>query len=303
MFKNHKKIIIGSRASSLAKKQVEIFKKESLKINNKLNFETKLINTTADKIVDKKLNELGNKSLFTKEIDEDQIAKKIDISIHSLKDLPYNLCKGLKVAGYLKREDCRDVIYSKNARSLMDIKKNALVGTSSLRRELQLKNLRPDLKFELIRGNVETRIKKVLDGHYDATILAYAGLNRLGIKNNFFPLDISEMVPAVGQGAIAIVCRELDIKNENLAKEITHDSTKQIVECERKFLMALEGNCETPIGANAVYLDDNIIFNYFISDRNGNFFKKEKLIFPSEQAINECLKLGSSLKKILSKYD
>ena len=151
------------------------------------------------------------------------------------------------------------------------------------------------MKFELIRGNVETRIK-VLDGHYDATILAYAGLNRLGIKNNFFPLDISEMVPAVGQGAIAIVCRELDIKNENLAKEITHDSTKQIVECERKFLMALEGNCETPIGANAVYLDDNIILNYFISDRNGNFFK-EKLIFPSEQAINECLKLGSSLKK------
>ena len=104
MFKNHKKIIIGSRASSLAKKQVEIFKKESLKINNKLNFETKLINTTADKIVDKKLNELGNKSLFTKEIDEDQIAKKIDISIHSLKDLPYNLCKGLKVAGYLKEK-------------------------------------------------------------------------------------------------------------------------------------------------------------------------------------------------------
>ena len=199
MFKNHKKIIIGSRASTLAKKQVEIFTKESLKVNNKLNFETKLINTTADKFVDKKLNELGNKSLFTKEIDEDQIERKIDISIHSLKDLPYNLCKGLKVAGYLKREDCRDVIYSKNARSLMDIKKNALVGTSSLRRELQLKNLRPDLKFELIRGNVETRIKKVLDGHYDATILAYAGLNRLGIKNNFFPLDISEMVPAVGQ--------------------------------------------------------------------------------------------------------
>ena len=303
MFKNHKKIIIGSRASSLAKKQVEIFKKESLKINNKLNFETKLINTIADKIVDKKLNELGNKSLFTKEIDKDQIARKIDISIHSLKDLPYNLCKGLKVAGYLKREDCRDVIYSKNARSLMDIKKNALVGTSSLRRELQLKNLRPDLKFELIRGNVETRIKKVLDGDYDATILAYAGLNRLGIKDNFFPLDISEMVPAVGQGAIAVVCREQDTKNENLAKEITHDSTKQIVECERKFLMALEGNCETPIGANATYLDNNIILNYFISDRNGNFFKKEKLIFPSEQAIKECLKLGRNLKKILSKYD
>ncbi len=303
MFKNSKKIIIGSRASSLAKKQVEIFKKESLKINKKLNFEIKLINTTADKIIDKKLNELGNKSLFTKEIDQDQIARKIDISIHSLKDLPYNLCRGLKIAGYLKREDCRDVIYSKNFKSLMDIKKNALIGTSSLRREFQLKNLRPDLRFEFIRGNVETRIKKVVDGDYDATILAYAGLKRLGIKDNFFPLEISEMVPAVGQGAIAVVCREQDFINDNLAKQISHGSTKQIVECERKFLMALEGNCETPIGANAISSYNNIIFNYFISDRSGNFFKKDKLIFPSEYAIKECLKLGKSLKKILSKYD
>ena len=303
MFRNYKKILVGSRASSLAKKQVEIFKQESLKINNRLNFEIKYINTTADKIIDKKLNELGNKSLFTKEIDKEQISRKIDISIHSLKDLPYNLCKGLKVAGYLKREDCRDVIYSKNSKSLVDLKKNALVGTSSLRREFQLKNIRPDLRFKLIRGNVETRTKKVLHGDYDATILAHAGLNRLGIKDNFFPLEISEMVPAVGQGVIAVVCREQDFINENLAKDITHGSTKQIVECERKFLMALEGNCETPIGANAIFSDNNIIFNYFISDRNGNFFKKDKLIFPSKQAIKECFKLGNSLKKILSKYD
>lgn len=303
MFRNYKKILVGSRASSLAKKQVEIFKQESLKINNRLNFEIKYINTTADKIIDKKLNELGNKSLFTKEIDKEQISRKIDISIHSLKDLPYNLCKGLKVAGYLKREDCRDVIYSKNSKSLVDLKKNALVGTSSLRREFQLKNIRPDLRFKLIRGNVETRTKKVLHGDYDATILAHAGLNRLGIKDNFFPLEISEMVPAVGQGVIAVVCREQDFINENLAKDITHGSTKQIVECERKFLMALEGNCETPIGANAIFSDNNIIFNYFISDRNGNFFKKDKLIFPNKQAIKECFKLGNSLKKILSKYD
>ena len=303
MFRNYKKILVGSRASSLAKKQVEIFKQESLKINNRLNFEIKYINTTADKIIDKKLNELGNKSLFTKEIDKEQISRKIDISIHSLKDLPYNLCKGLKVAGYLKREDSREVIYSKNSKSLVDLKKNALVGTSSLRREFQLKNIRPDLRFKLIRGNVETRTKKVLHGDYDATILAHAGLNRLGIKDNFFPLEISEMVPAVGQGVIAVVCREQDFINENLAKDITHGSTKQIVECERKFLMALEGNCETPIGANAIFSDNNIIFNYFISDRNGNFFKKDKLIFPNKQAIKECFKLGNSLKKILSKYD
>ena len=146
MFKNPKKIIIGSRASSLAKKQVEIFKKESLKINKKLNFEIKLINTTADKIIDKKLNELGNKSLFTKEIDQDQIARKIDISIHSLKDLPYNLCRGLEIAGYLKREDCRDVIYSKNSKKFNGHKKKCLNWDFVIKKRIPIKKFKTRLE-------------------------------------------------------------------------------------------------------------------------------------------------------------
>ena len=180
------KLKIASRRSKLAMVQT-LWVKEQLEKNiPNLEVSIEAMATQGDKILDVALAKIGDKGLFTKELEAQMLVGHADIAVHSLKDLPYNLCKGLKVAGYLKREDCRDVIYSKNARSLMDIKKNALVGTSSLRRELQLKNLRPDLKFELIRGNVETRIKKVLDGHYDATILAYAGLNRLGIKNNFF---------------------------------------------------------------------------------------------------------------------
>lgn len=303
MSKNIKKIVIGSRASALAKKQVQIFKENIFSQISKINFEEKFVKTSADKSIDKKLSDLGNKGLFTKEIDQEQLLNKIDISVHSLKDLSYNLCSGLKIVGFIKREDCRDAIYYPGKKSLVNMKRNALIGTSSVRREIQLKKIRPDLKFKFIRGNIETRIKKVLEGQYDGTILAMAGIKRLGIKNNYFPLEIEQMVPAIGQGIIAIVCREKDQRNTNIVKFVSDQPTKLSAECERSFLRALEGNCNTPIGANATIIKEDVIFNYFISCKKGKFFKKEKKTFLMKEAKQKCFELGLNLKQNYSFYD
>lgn len=303
MSKNIKKIVIGSRASALAKKQVQIFKENIFSLMSKINFEEKFVKTSADKSIDKKLSDLGNKGLFTKEIDQEQLLNKIDISVHSLKDLSYNLCSGLKIVGFIKREDCRDAIYYPGKKSLVNMKRNALIGTSSVRREIQLKKIRPDLKFKFIRGNIETRIKKVLEGQYDGTILAMAGIKRLGIKNNYFPLEIEQMVPAIGQGIIAIVCREKDQRNTNIVKFVSDQPTKLSAECERSFLRALEGNCNTPIGANATIIKEDVIFNYFISCKKGKFFKKEKKTFSMKEAKQKCFELGLNLKQNYSFYD
>lgn len=303
MSKNIKKIVIGSRASALAKKQVQIFKENIFSQKSKINFEEKFVNTSADKVIDKKLSDFGNKGLFTKEIDQEQLLNKIDISVHSLKDLSYNLCSGLEIVGFIKREDCRDAIYFPGKKSLVNIKRNALIGTSSFRREVQLKKIRPDLKFKSIRGNIETRIKKVLEGQYDGTILAMAGLKRLGIKSNYFPLEIEQMVPAVGQGIIAIVCREKDQRNTNIVRFVSDQPTKLYAECERSFLRALQGDCNTPIGANAMLIKKNIIFNYFISCKKGKFFKKEKKTFSMKEAKQKCFELGLNLKQKFSFYD
>lgn len=303
MSKNIKKIVIGSRASALAKKQVQIFKENIFSQISKINFEEKFVKTSADKSIDKKLSDLGNKGLFTKEIDQEQLLNKIDISVHSLKDLSYNLCSGLEIVGFIKREDCRDAIYYPGKKSLVNMKRNALIGTSSVRREIQLKKIRPDLKFKFIRGNIETRIKKVLEGQYDGTILAMAGIKRLGIKNNYFPLEIEQMVPAIGQGIIAIVCREKDQRNTNIVKFVSDQPTKLSAECERSFLRALEGNCNTPIGANATIIKEDVIFNYFISCKKGKFFKKEKKTFSMKEAKQKCFELGLNLKQNYSFYD
>ena len=303
MSNDYKRVIIGSRSSSLAIKQVELFKKDLKSHFKGIDLEERFIKTSADMFLEKKLSDFGNKGLFTKEIDDEQLSNIVDMTVHSLKDLPHTLVPGLDISGFLKREDSRDAIYSPRLKKLADLKENSTIGTSSIRRKCQIKKLRPDLNFKFIRGNVETRIKKVLDGHYDATVLAMAGLKRLGIKENFFPLEIETVVPAAGQGIIAIICRKRDVYCKNLAKFISDHDTKLIANCERSFLKALEGNCDTPIGANARILRDKVAFNFFISNENGNFFIKDKKIFSINQAISKCFDLGKSLKKRYMEYE
>ena len=303
MFNTSKKFTIGSRKSSLARRQVEIFKDfffQNYKNLKKDFFKEIFLTTQGDQILDKKLLELGNKGLFTKEIDQAQLEYKIDISIHSLKDLPYKLPKGLMICAYLKREDYRDAIVSRNNLCLSKLNKGSIIGTSSLRREIQLKKVRPDLEIKLIRGNVETRIKKVLDGEYDATLLAMAGLNRLGIKKNIRPLSLTEFIPAPGQGIIAIVVREDDKEVIELLKKISNKQTEIQAICERSFMFGLDGSCQTPLGAIALLLDkERVDFNFFAANSNGSILKTGKKIILIKNAKKECFELGKKMREML----
>lgn len=303
MFNTSKKFTIGSRKSSLARRQVEIFKDfffQNYKNLKKDFFKEIFLTTQGDQILDKKLSELGNKGLFTKEIDQAQLEYKIDISIHSLKDLPYKLPKGLMICAYLKREDYRDAIVSRNNLCLSKLNKGSIIGTSSLRREIQLKKVRPDLEIKLIRGNVETRIKKVLDGEYDATLLAMAGLNRLGIKKNIRPLSSTEFIPAPGQGIIAIVVREDDKEVIEPLKKISNKQTEIQAICERSFMFGLDGSCQTPLGAIALLLDkERVDFNFFAANSNGSILKTGKKIILIKNAKKECFELGKKMREML----
>ena len=303
MFTTSKKFTIGSRRSSLARRQEEIFKDfffQNYKNLKKDFFKEIFLTTQGDQILDKKLSELGNKGLFTKEIDQAQLEYKIDISIHSLKDLPYKLPKGLMICAYLKREDYRDAIVSKSNLCLSKLNKGSIIGTSSLRREIQLKKVRPDLEIKLIRGNVETRIKKVLNGEYDATLLAMAGLNRLGIKKNIRPLSLTEFIPAPGQGIIAIVVREDDKEAIELLKKISNKQTEIQAICERSFMFGLDGSCQTPLGAIALLLDkERVDFNFFAANSNGSILKTGKKIILIKNAKKECFELGKKMREML----
>ena len=306
MFNNSKKLIIGSRSSLLARKQVDIFINQFLEKNKNFSrskLERLFIKTEGDNRLDKKISQLGNKGLFTKEIDVAQLEKKIDISIHSLKDLPYKIPNGLIIAGYLKREDYRDALVGNKKLDLITLKKNAVVGTSSIRREIQLLKVRPDIKIKLIRGNVETRIRKVKEGKFDATLLAMAGLKRLDIRDNITPLEISNFVPAVGQGAIAIIVRQNDEEIINMIKNISDIKTEIEVSCEREFLRGIDGSCKTPVGGLAIYKKSkekyNISFHYFSSNPNGKKIRTGFKVFDINLAMKECYFLGKKLNKIL----
>ncbi len=304
MLSVQKKIIIGSRASLLARTQVKIFKEELLKKEKKIkdyNIEEIFLKTSGDKFLKKKISTYGDKGLFTKEIDEAQLSNNVDLAIHSLKDLPYKLPDGLKIAGYLKREDYRDALVSLEGASLKSLKSNSIIGSSSIRREIQLKKIRPDLKIKLIRGNIETRIKKLYKGEYDGILLAMAGLKRLGISKNVTPIRSNLFVPAIGQGVIAIVAREKDKELISIIKKISNLDTTLEVECERSFLAGFDGSCKTPVGAIAKVLYKNkkkrIKFRYFGSDLLGKKIKTGKSLLEIINCKIKCYNLGQKISR------
>ena len=306
MLSVQKKIIIGSRESLLARTQVKIFKKELLKkgkIIENYNIQEVFIKTTGDKLQKKKISAYGDKGLFTKEIDEAQLSNNVDIAVHSLKDLPYKLPNGLIIAGYLKREDCRDALVCAKGNSLKSLKTNSIIGSSSIRREIQLKQIRPDIKIKIIRGNVETRIKKLYRGEYDGILLAMAGLKRLGISKDVNPIRTNLFVPAIGQGAIALVVRENDKELKSLIKEISNLTTKLEVECERSFLTGFDGSCKTPVGAIAKVLyynrEKKIQFRYFGSDLLGKEIKTGKIMLEIKNCKTKCYNLGKKCSETL----
>jgi hydroxymethylbilane synthase len=223
--------------------------------------EITVIRTTGDRIVDRPLSEAGGKGLFTRELDEALIAGAIDFAVHSAKDLPTALPKELEVVGYLPREDARDALICLAGSCFAALPPNARFGSASLRRRAMALRLRPDLRVELLRGNVETRLARVAAGQLDATVLALAGLRRLGLEGRAAAiLSVDEFLPAVGQGAIALAARRGDERVARALAPLLDAATGVALAAERAFLGALDGSCRTPIGAHARLVDGRVSF-------------------------------------------
>jgi hydroxymethylbilane synthase len=254
---------IGTRGSPLALAQAYETRK---RLTNALNisedsFEIVVISTSGDRILDRPLKEVGGKGLFTKEIEQDMLDGKIDIAVHSMKDMPVEQPDGLTLGCYLPREDVRDAFVSSRYKNVNELPSGSKVGTSSLRRKAQLKFSRPDLEVVEFRGNVQTRLKKLKDGVATCTFLAMAGLNRLGLEEVAkSTMNPNEMLPAIAQGAIGIEWREEDRQISDILKKIHHEETGQRLNTERAFLAELDGSCQTPIAGLAIIEGSSLKF-------------------------------------------
>ncbi|MGB9364372.1 MAG: hydroxymethylbilane synthase [Xanthobacteraceae bacterium] len=263
-------IRIGTRGSALALAQARMVR-TALTAQNAGAIEIVAIRTSGDRIQDRPLSEAGGKGLFTKEIEEALLAGSIDLAVHSAKDMPTLLPGGLMLAACLPREDVRDAFISRKAGSLRDLPQGAVVGTASLRRQAMVQRLRPDVSVVPLRGNVETRLKKLEAGEVDATLLALAGLKRLGLADQATALlDAQEFLPAVGQGAITIEVRTDDAHTRELLAKIDHADTSVALACERAFLAVLDGSCRTPIAGHAVLDGDAFSFRGMILRPDGS---------------------------------
>ena len=299
----NKKIIIGSRGSKLALIYAQIAKDEIIK-NNNLNGEDiliKEIKTQGDQFQNVRLSEVGGKGLFSSSIEKELKEKKIDIAVHALKDMPAIETEGLKTDFFLERSDPREILITRDKKKLKELKPNAIIGTSSFRREFQIKNIRTDIKCKLIRGNVDTRIKKLNDGAYDAIILSYAGIKSLNMNKYISEIfSIEDLIPSAGQGVISLQCRENDKETISLLKNINHKETYQRVSAERNVLKVLEGDCETAVGVYAL-VNKNIITleaELFSLDGTKRFYEKKssdvKYAKKLGQEIGQILKLKSN---------
>jgi hydroxymethylbilane synthase len=268
-------IKLGTRGSPLALAQAHEVRRR-LSAHHQLaaeQIEIVVIRTTGDQIQDRALSEAGGKGLFTKELDQALIEGAIDLAVHSSKDLPTFLPPAIAIIGYLPREDARDAFISAKAKTLLDLPEGAKLGSASLRRQAMALRLRPDLKITLLRGNVETRLRKVESGEIDATLLAIAGLNRLGLAHRATSLlSLDDFVPAAGQGAVGITCRKDDINTHSLIQAICDPSTLHAVTAERAFLTVLDGSCRTPIGGHATIIAAELNMSGIVLSKTGNRF-------------------------------
>ena len=284
----HRPLLIGTRGSPLALWQANHVRALLLDVHGLREDAVALepITTTGDRLRDKPLRDFGGKGLFTKEIDDALLAGAVDLAVHSMKDLPTDLPPGIVIAAVLKRGDVRDAFISAGGESLAALPPGAVVGSSSLRRQAQVKRLRPDLKVIDFRGNVETRLAKIERGAADATLLALAGLKRLGLADHVTSiLSTEEMLPAVAQGAIGIACRSNDARTRDLLQALNDPATATAVACERAFLGELDGSCRTPIAGLAEISGDALRFRGLVLNPEGSEWHEiERLGRPSDAA-------------------
>ena len=293
-----KKIIIGSRASKLALIYAERARIELLKNQEVECVEIKSITTTGDTIKDIRVSEYGGKGAFCKKIEQELLNNNIDIAVHALKDMPTDETEGLVTNSFLERNDPREILISNSKKNLKELKLNAVVGTSSYRREFQLKNIREDLECKLIRGNVETRIKKLNNNLYDAIILSYAGIKSLGLEKNISQtFSTSEIIPSAGQGVIALQCKENDQQIVEILSKVNHQSTHDCITAERNVLKVLEGDCETAIGAFAKIEKDKIYLEAELFSLDG----KQRFYLKLSNDLRLASELGLEAGEVLKK--
>ena len=253
----NKKIRIGSRGSKLALVYAQNTKDKIIQ-NTNLNPEDitiQAITTKGDQVQDVRLSEVGGKGLFSTNIEKELQDKKIDIAVHALKDMPAIETKDLRTDTFLERNDPREILITKDKKKIKELKSKATIGTSSYRREFQIKKIRSDINCKLIRGNVDTRIKKLKDGLYDAIILSYAGIKSLNIDYAISQVfSVEEIIPSAGQGIIALQCRQNDNETISILDKINHKETYQRAHAERSILKVLDGDCETAVGLSLIHI-------------------------------------------------
>ena len=294
-----KKIIIGSRGSKLALLYAQMAKDKIIE-NTELEDDDiliKPITTKGDLVKDKRLSEFGGKGLFSSNIEKELLNKNIDIAIHALKDMPVLESKGLMTETFLERNDPREILLSIDKKKFSELNLKSIIGTSSYRREFQIKKMRPDIVCKLIRGNIDTRIKKLKEGAYDAIMLSYAGIRCLNLDNEISEIfSINKIIPSAGQGVIALQCREKDNKIISILKKINHSETYKRAHAERNILKVLEGDCETAVGAHATIDKDKIILEaeLFSLDGTVRFYEKKTSTLDKFKQLG--IEVGKSLK-------
>jgi hydroxymethylbilane synthase len=294
----NKKITIGSRGSKLALLYAQKAKDTIVKVTNLRgeDVQIKAITTKGDQVQDTRLSEIGGKGLFSSNIEKELKDKNIDIAVHALKDLPAIESNGLITDTFLERTDPREILISENKKKLRELKSKAIIGTSSFRREYQIKKIRPDINCKLIRGNVDTRLKKLKDGLYNAIILSYAGIKYLELEKEISEIfSAEEIIPSAGQGIIALQCREDDQEIISILKQINHTKTYQRAHAERNILKVLEGDCETAVGAYSKIDGDSITVEAELYSLGGSqrFYEKQT------KNVEKFKEIGLEIGKIL----
>ena len=294
---NNKTLVIGTRGSKLAQIYAEKVKSE-ISYHFKNHIVIKPIITKGDQDQNKRISEIGGKGLFSKNIETELLENKIDLAVHALKDMPSEETEGLITECFLKRNSNNDALISKNNTKFKDLKKNSIIGTSSFRREYQLNKKRNDLQFKLIRGNIDTRIQKVKDGTYDATLLAKAGVELLNLgKEITEEFSINDVIPCAGQGIVAIQCKEHDFQIQEILKKINHNETQISAIAERQVLKSLEGDCDTAVGVLSKINDNKIYITAELFSIDG----KERYFAKSSNEIKYAKDLGDQIGEILKK--
>ena len=296
-----KKFIIGSRGSRLSLAYSNYVKDLLIKFNSQFDdnsIELKIIKTSGDIFQNKRVSDIGGKGVFCKQIEEELLDSKIDLAVHSLKDLPTKMTEGLCVNAVVKRNDPRDAFLSYSSKSFNDLKSQSKIGTSSFRRHAQLNLLRDDLKIFPMRGNIDTRIKKLKDKEFDAIVLSLAGIQMLNLENEVKEtFTIEQMLPAIGQGVIALQCKQDDQKTLNIVKDINHKETYYCAQAERSLLEAIGGDCDTAIGGLAKISNDIISLKSELFSNDG----KKKFESQSSGNFKEAKEIGYKVGRDLLK--